>query len=482
MAPNFFGCDACGAPIPATHPRVQCVEPRCGVDLCAVCALGERAGTTSAAHQASHRVRVWRQSGGGAQQGVVSAMSLGLVASGQAPQMGTTNAALPSATPPPPAQAPSRTVSPALPVSVTGQQSPSQQQQQQQQSFQPPPKRISTAGPPLPSRTRMSMSMSMGGLNGASAPGGSAPGGSAPGGSAPGGSAPGGSAPGGSVPEGYHSSSSPPPPTYGGTSSGGTSSSASGATAAPAPGGGLTGWAPFFTPEMDGTPVYKHLMGTIFAALDPRRTGALQPEVFSRFLADLGYVGQENTWTASLVATIGTTKEEAADAALRRAWDLFSVEYTLAPRPRDPRAPPDALTQQIQSIGGAFARAFTQSTSAAQSASGGQMPMITLRGFMDVMALEILCEPSRHWGAFARLTKNPAYGLAGLVAAWGELPRSVIPEEADPRMLERVRKVQAFAQERAQIELQAAHAKASIEAQGRQNALDLISGPRYRPW
>lgn len=58
------------------------------------------------------------------------------------------------------------------------------------------------------------------------------------------------------------------------------------------------------------------------------------------------------------------------------------------------------------------------------------------------------------------------------------MPRSVLPEYPDARMLQRVKDISAIAQEQGRMQLDAAHAKAKMEALGRQNALDLLDPPR----
>lgn len=157
-----------------------------------------------------------------------------------------------------------------------------------------------------------------------------------------------------------------------------------------------------------------------------------------------------------------------ADAALKRAYDLFSIEYILNPRARDPNAPVDALTRQIQSLGLA--------TVLPPSVSGGMMPLLTRKGFVDITAVEVLCDPSKHWGAFARMLA--LYDLPAM-RAWGALPRSVLPEEADARMLKRVVQIQEFAKEQAERELKAVYVQKKLQAQGQAAALDLISDRRY---
>jgi hypothetical protein len=59
----------------------------------------------------------------------------------------------------------------------------------------------------------------------------------------------------------------------------------------------VSGWGPFFAADASPTPVFSHLVDSIFTYLDKQSTGYLTPEVYSRFLVNQGYVGQENECT-----------------------------------------------------------------------------------------------------------------------------------------------------------------------------------------
>ncbi|KAF8217716.1 hypothetical protein K438DRAFT_1795525 [Mycena galopus ATCC 62051] len=201
-------------------------------------------------------------------------------------------------------------------------------------------------------------------------------------------------------------------------------------------------WGPFFDADMSPTPVFMELINAIFTYLDTQRTGNLTPEVYSRFLINQGYVGNQNIWHSNLVASLGKTKEENADAALKRAFDLFGIQYVLRPRVREATSPPADVKQQLQSFGASFARALSPAAPV-----GGAMPLLTRVGFLSITSVEVLCDPSRHHTGLARIVQM--YDLSP-VRAWGALPRGVLPDEADPRMLARIARVQAAARERRQ--------------------------------
>ncbi|KAJ6505677.1 hypothetical protein C8R47DRAFT_1192355 [Mycena vitilis] len=226
------------------------------------------------------------------------------------------------------------------------------------------------------------------------------------------------------------------------------------------------GWAPFFTMDMSPTPVFVQLMTSILAYLDTGRTGHLVPEAYSRFLDDQAYVGGANTWKAGLIPRAGQITEDIADMALKRAFDLFSIEYILRPRPRNPNATVDDLTRQLQAMG----------TTPPASVSGGMMPLLTLKGFMDITAIEMLCDPSTEWGSMARVVRS--YDLPE-VQAWGELPRSVLPDQPDPRMKARVARATTVSRNQGAQALEASRVRLMLQAQGEQNALDLLDDRRY---
>jgi hypothetical protein len=156
--------------------------------------------------------------------------------------------------------------------------------------------------------------------------------------------------------------------------------------------------------------------------------------------ADLDFT---NAGNSSLVASMGKTKEECADAALKRAFDLFGIQYILRPRARDAPSPPADVKSQFQSLSASFARAISPATPAAG------MPLLTRTGFLNITAVEVLCDPARHYTGLAHVVQMYESGLGAVVRGWGTpLPRGVLPDEPDPRMLARIARVQAAVKEK----------------------------------
>ncbi|KAJ7137535.1 hypothetical protein C8R43DRAFT_1202715 [Mycena crocata] len=217
-----------------------------------------------------------------------------------------------------------------------------------------------------------------------------------------------------------------------------------------------TGWGPFFNADMSPTPVFSTLMYAIMNYLDTGHTGHLVPEAFSKFLDDQGYPLDGNTWKSNLVQRSRKAKEDVADAALRRVCDLYSIEYILQPRPRNS----DDLAGQLQGM----------------SVSGGTMPLMTLKGFMDITTIEMLCDPSAEWGNISRAIRM--YDLPA-VRGWGDVPRSVLPDAPDARMEAKVAQVSVVSREQAQRRVEASRVRLQLRAQGEQNAMDLLDDRRY---
>ncbi|KAK0245419.1 hypothetical protein EDD85DRAFT_800887 [Armillaria nabsnona] len=125
--------------------------------------------------------------------------------------------------------------------------------------------------------------------------------------------------------------------------------------------------------------------------------------------------------------------------------------------------------------GNAFNPAMMHSVPLQSSKS--QMPLLTRKGFIDITTVEVLSDPSRAWGNLSRVLRM--YQLLSF-RGWGDMPRRILPEGADQRMLQRVRDISNFAKARGERQLASSMARMELERQGRENALDLISDTRYR--
>lgn len=161
------------------------------------------------------------------------------------------------------------------------------------------------------------------------------------------------------------------------------------------------------------------------------------------------------------------SKESNGDKALKNVYDLFSIEHLLLQRTKP-------VIKPAGGSGGGFGRAFRNALSP-QASHQGPMPAITRKGFIELFTLNLLLEPSEQWAGLSRALRKyqlPKY------AAWGDLPRSVLPAMPDPAAMRKAENVKHYAQMKAQEALQAAQMSAMISAQANRAAVDAIGGTR----
>ncbi|KAL0581495.1 hypothetical protein V5O48_000538 [Marasmius crinis-equi] len=443
MAPMTYSCDSCSQQILATNPRVHCLI--CDdYDLCANCTLGEQ---FTRDHTLDHAVTVLKRSGGSGERPLAAERASLSFDRGQTDPISSS-----------PTSATRPCIPPPLPRRRSANVSP----------------QTSPIPPPLPPRQGSSSSRNN---------------------SLPSSPLPNNTSPESSPPLSQGSPQTPAPHTPPRISHSYTLPSPAPSLPRPTPRReqtlpsfeqAATAWGPFFNDDMTPTGVFSELMDAIFSYLDPKDTGYLLPEVYSRFLDDQGYMGQENAWKSACQPQpmLGIPKEYMADKALKNAYDLFSIEHAIQERPKEMTTPVvNPLTAQFQSMGINYDPCASFGTS--MVGSNGVMPLLTRKGFMDITCVEVLCDPSRHWGNFSRIIRaysNAPNAQAGPMAQygdWPDLPRVVLPEMPDARMLERVKRVGEVAKAKAQEDLDAARVRTGIEAQGRQHALDLIGDYRY---
>ena len=110
--------------------------------------------------------------------------------------------------------------------------------------------------------------------------------------------------------------------------------------------------------------------------------------------------------------------EWSADASLKLLFDLFAIEHTLHVRPG--------------------ATDFQNIHRRVRGLPIPPMPLLTLRGLVDITAVDLLSDPAANWPRLARVVEM--YGLYRVepYRRWGPMPRWVLPELPDPRMVARV--------------------------------------------
>jgi hypothetical protein len=106
----------------------------------------------------------------------------------------------------------------------------------------------------------------------------------------------------------------------------------------------------------------------------------------------------------------------------------------------------------------------------------GGMPLLSQRGFTDMMAVEHAAEPERAChGLNAALRAYPT----AMPHMPRPLPRTALLPARPPEVQRRIDDVSRRSRAAAEEKLAANHARLSLEARGRQNALDLIGNVRY---
>lgn len=248
-----------------------------------------------------------------------------------------------------------------------------------------------------------------------------------------------------------------------------------------------SGWLPFFRDDMSPTPTFLTLINDIFTYLDPANNGNLEPEILSQLQDDMGMPAKENACKHIISLRINhvidthrlfpftgksalqESKESNADKSLKSIFDMFSIEHVLLLRTR-----PVIQLAGVGNSAAGFARSFRNAV-VPQVSHQGPMPAITRRGFIELFTINQLSEPSTEWAALSRALRKyqlPKY------AAWGDIPRHVLPEMPHPGMVQRVENIKSYALQKSLEAVEAARANAMTRARGRQAALDILGNTR----
>ncbi|ORY56074.1 uncharacterized protein BCR38DRAFT_322464, partial [Pseudomassariella vexata] len=201
-------------------------------------------------------------------------------------------------------------------------------------------------------------------------------------------------------------------------------------------------WTPLFHPDGTPTPLFEALTADIWKHLDSGRTGHITPEVFSAFLDVQGFLLENNTWKANHKPnTLGMyTAEDIADFKLKAACEAWSFDHTVVVRsPGRPQLP------------------------------YGGMPLLSLRGLTDMMAVEYAADPdqSTQW-------LNAALRYYGVWPALVPLPRDALLRARPAEVQDRIDKASVRSQRTASESMEATRVRNEIAAQGRRNALELL--------
>ncbi|KAI1457897.1 hypothetical protein F4805DRAFT_159423 [Annulohypoxylon moriforme] len=203
-------------------------------------------------------------------------------------------------------------------------------------------------------------------------------------------------------------------------------------------------WGPLSNPDGTATPLMESLLAAFFARLDPQGSGTIPPETLSAFLDVHGFPTEDNI--SNLKPSVMFQPEDLADYELKAACEAWGFEHRVAIR--DP--------------------------SRAQLPYGG-MPLLTARGFADMMALEHAGDPGRaHTGINAALRRYGVWPDRGPLPRHCLLPGPDMPAEVQRRQREVLARSKRVAAER----MEATRVRMALQAQGRRQAEE-ISGDYY---
>ncbi|KAI1381141.1 hypothetical protein F4677DRAFT_118130 [Hypoxylon crocopeplum] len=206
-------------------------------------------------------------------------------------------------------------------------------------------------------------------------------------------------------------------------------------------------WGPLSNPDGTATPLFESLLAAFFARLDPRGTGTITPETMSSFLDIQGFRIEHNIWKMHLKPNAMFQPEDLADFEFKAACEAWFFEHRVAVRnPSRPQLP------------------------------YGGMPLLTLRGFTDMMAAEHAGDAERGWRGLNAALRH--YGV------WGErgpLPRAcLLPGPDMPALLQRRADAAGARARRAAAErVEATRLRFALQAEGRRNAEELTGDYYY---
>jgi hypothetical protein len=164
------------------------------------------------------------------------------------------------------------------------------------------------------------------------------------------------------------------------------------------------------------------------------------------------------------------SQEAAGDKSLKNSYDTLSIDHIIQQRmqPQPAKRHSTGLSSRFQrALGGVLTPQGAQE----------QMPLISRKGFVDIAMIEALSDPSRSWGNFSRLVRK--YDLPRY-KGWGDMPRSVLPDQPDPRMLQRVAAATSASKAQSERALEEARMAAMISVRAGQIAVDAIGADDRR--
>lgn len=174
----------------------------------------------------------------------------------------------------------------------------------------------------------------------------------------------------------------------------------------------------------------------------------------------------------------GVDRHDIADYEMRTVYENWSIDHTLQKRTGAPNRDMENIYASFPSVAGMTGSVFSnilRNSLQQSSLSGGMMPMISRKGFIEIMSVDIAGEPSVGWQRLNRMARH-----YNVWRQWGDIPREMLPEFAPPDLLARIEKVAAYSKQQAEQRLEATRAKIEIEQRGREYALQQLDPPGTR--
>ncbi|KAG4444167.1 hypothetical protein IFR05_000396 [Cadophora sp. M221] len=145
---------------------------------------------------------------------------------------------------------------------------------------------------------------------------------------------------------------------------------------------------PLLFNESRATPLGEEFLGSVFGFLDKNSIGLLPPEQYSAFFKTICHELHRNIYMGkqSLLETFEDSQFQTADSELRDFYANLRIDCILYERAIDPGTGMHCLVPPSP-IAATFVPLLPPLTEA-------NTPMLTLQGFIDVMTIDILEDPS----------------------------------------------------------------------------------------
>ncbi|KAL3417485.1 hypothetical protein PVAG01_10495 [Phlyctema vagabunda] len=223
------------------------------------------------------------------------------------------------------------------------------------------------------------------------------------------------------------------------------------------------GWSPLLVGSKP-TPTLVTFLEIVFVRLDTQKTGHLTPEQFSGYCDIQGYALEHDPWKQHMKPQFGSSPTDRADYELRQVYENFSIDHTLQKR-------------SVRSTSGSRLSAMMGDMMQSTRFSGGMMPMLTRKGFIDIMVVEFAGVPSIGWQRVNRTAQH-----FNIWREWGDVPRDVLPDSTPADLADRIKRAHAAMQAQAELLLRNLQVEAELRADGMRQAQNITAptGTYYR--